>query len=134
LRVVLDTNVVISGVFFRGLPSRILEAWRDGKVEIAVSQAILEEYRVVGKRLSEEFPGVDLGPFLRLLSVAARVYRAPSLPAPVCEDPDDDKFFACALASGAKVIVSGDRAMQRATGYRGIEVVSPRRFADEYLR
>jgi len=134
LRVVLDTNVLISGVFFKGLPARILQAWRDGKVEIVVSEAILEEYRVVGKRLSEEFPGVDLDPFLRLLSVAARVYRAPGLPVPVCEDPDDDKFFACALASGTKVIVSGDRALQRATGYRGIKVMSPRRFADDYLR
>jgi putative PIN family toxin of toxin-antitoxin system len=134
LRVVLDTNVLISGVFFEGLPSRILEAWRDGKMEIAVSEAILEEYRVVGNRLSVKFPGVDLGPFLRLLSVAARVYRAPGLATQVCEDPDDDKFLACALASGAKVIISGDQALQRATGYRGIKVMSPRQFADEYLR
>ena len=67
-------------MFFEGLSPRILEAWREGKADLAVSEAILEEYRVVGDRLSAKFPGVDLGPFLGLLSLAARVYRAPSLP------------------------------------------------------
>ena len=52
MRVVLDTNVLVSGVFFSGLPRRILEAWRDRRVELVVSLEILEEYRRVGERLS----------------------------------------------------------------------------------
>ena len=133
MRVIVDTNVLISGVFFGGWSYQVLKAWRDGKIKMVVSLAILEEYRSVTKRLGEEFPGVDSGPFLDLLSVGARVSVAPSLPAPVCEDPDDDKFLACAVASGTRVIVSGDRALQRVSGYRGIRVVSPRRFVEEYL-
>ncbi|MBK6848406.1 MAG: PIN domain-containing protein [Proteobacteria bacterium] len=44
----------------------------------------------------------------------------------VCEDPDDDKFLACALAARAKVVVSGDRHLLQVSGYRGVEVVRPR--------
>jgi putative PIN family toxin of toxin-antitoxin system len=52
VRVVLDTNVLVSGVFFGGLPGRILEAWRDGKLTLIVSPAILDEYLRVGRVLA----------------------------------------------------------------------------------
>ena len=56
MRVVVDTNVLISGVFFGGVPSRILEAWRDEKFELVVSPGIVEEYRRVGEKLADQFP------------------------------------------------------------------------------
>jgi putative PIN family toxin of toxin-antitoxin system len=111
----------------------VLESWRDGRVEIVVSAAILEEHRVVAHRLGREFPGVKAGPLLDLLSARAKLVEAPALPTPVCVDPADDKFLACALAGGARVIVSGDKGLQRVSGYRGIKVVTPRRFAEEFL-
>jgi len=55
------------------------------------------------------------------------------LPEPVCDDPDDDKFLACAIAGKCNVIVSGDKHVLKVSGYRGIEVVRPRKFVDEYL-
>ena len=134
MRAVVDTNVLISGVFFGGWPYRVLEAWRNGRVEMVVSESILQEYWVVARRLSREFPGVDAGPFLELLSARAKLVEAADLPAPVCADRADDKFLACALAGGARVIVSGDRGLQRASGYRGIEVLGPRQFVQEYIR
>lgn len=56
MRIVLDTNVFVSGIFFSGPPSRILEAWRDGKIELAISPDILSEYQRVGNELSKQFP------------------------------------------------------------------------------
>jgi putative PIN family toxin of toxin-antitoxin system len=134
LRIVVDANVLMSGLFFGGWPYRVLEAWRDGQVEIVISVAILEEYREVGQRLAGQFSGVNPGSFLDLLSVEGLFDEAPDLPAPVCSDHADDKFLACALAGGAKFIVSGDRGLQRISGYRGIEVVSPRRFVEAFLK
>ena len=64
MRVVVDTNVLVSGVFFGGPPGRVLEVWRDGLVDLVVSKEILAEYVRVGERLSEGFPGVDLEPVL----------------------------------------------------------------------
>ena len=96
MRIVLDTNVFISGVFFGGLPFQILKAWQDGKVNLVLSIEILEEYQRVGRTLAKKFPGVDLDPILDLLAVSAELVSAPDLPEPVCEDPEDDKFLACA--------------------------------------
>ena len=133
MRIVLDTNVFISGVFFTGPPYEILESWRDGRVRIVASAEILEEYRRVGEELSEKFPGVDLEPFLALLAVEAEIILAPELTERVCEDPDDDKFLACALAGRCKVVVSGDKQLRKTSGYRGIEVLSPRTFVTRHL-
>jgi uncharacterized protein len=106
VRVILDTNVFISGVFFGGPPYRILEGWRDGKVQLVLSHEILEEYQRVGDTLVEQFPGVELQPMLELVTMNAELFSDQVMLEPVCEDPDDDKFIACALASGCKVPVS----------------------------
>jgi putative PIN family toxin of toxin-antitoxin system len=47
MRVILDTNVFVSGVFFGGQPGKILTAWRNGKIRLFLSPEILEEYVVI---------------------------------------------------------------------------------------
>jgi len=133
MNVVLDTNVLVSGIFFSGPPYEILKAWRNGKFQIVVSPEIMEEYRRVGEILGENFPGVELTPFLKLLTFEARVVRARPLPDNVCEDPDDDKFLACAVSSRSGVIISGYKKLLKTSGYRGIKVVKPRFFIEKYL-
>ena len=133
IKVVMDTNVFVSGIFFSGPPYQILSAWQSGKFELAVSQKILDEYRRVGEILGEDRPAVDLKPILDFVVEHARVYQSIVLKEPICEDPDDDKFFACALASGSKVIISGDKHLLKVSGYRGIQVLKPREFVDRYL-
>lgn len=133
MRIVLDTNVFVSGVFFGGVPGRILEAWRDARVRLVLSADILEEYQRVGQVLSAQYPGVDLEPFLGLLTVEAEIVEAPELAEPVCSDPDDDKFLACAIAAGIAVIVSGDRDLLDQSGWRDLRILRPRQFADEFL-
>ena len=134
MKIIVDTNVFISGVFFSGPPYQILKAWCDDKVQLVISEEILEEYYRVGETLAEQFPGVDLGPIFELLTVKAELTLAPGLPEPVCDDPDDDKFLACALDSKIKLIISGDKHLLRLSGYHGVEVVRPRMFVDDYLQ
>jgi len=133
VRVVLDTNVFVSGVFFSGPPHRILQAWRDGRVKLVLSSEILEEYHRVGQELAAEFIGADLASIEALLATHAEFVDAPPLPQQVCADPDDDKFLACALASRTKIVVSGDKELLRVTGWGGIQVLRPRAFIDLYL-
>ena len=87
----------------------------------------------MGEILGEEHPGVDLKPILNFVLEHAKVYKSAVLNEPVCEDPDDDKFIACALASGSKVIISGDKHLLKISGYQGIQVLKPRAFIDQYL-
>jgi putative PIN family toxin of toxin-antitoxin system len=133
MKVILDTNVFVSGVFFSGPPYRILEAWRDGKIQLGMSQEILDEYRRVGESLAEQFPNVELQPMLELITINAELFSVQNLPEPVCKDPDDDKFLACALASKCKVIISGDKNLLKVSGFHGIRVIRPRDFVDEYI-
>ena len=133
MKVVVDTNVVISGVFFGGMPSRILEVWRDKRIDVVVSPDILEEYRRVGEHLETQFTDVSLAPFLALLLMNAEIIEPPDLPEQVSRDSDDDKFIACALAGGCHVIISGDKDLLEVTGYQGLKVVAPREFLESVL-
>ena len=133
MKIVLDTNVFISGVFFSGPPYQILKAWRDGKLQLIVSSEILEEYERVGVLLANQFPGVNLNPILELLIITTELFSPAPLTEKVCDDADDDKFIACALAGKANLIVSGDKHLLKVKNYRGIEIVSPRLFVDQYL-
>jgi len=133
VRVVLDTNVLISGVFFAGAPYEILNAWRDGRFELVLSEDILGEYQRVGDVVGRRFPGASLRSIFELIVARARIYLSPRLPEGVCDDPADDKFLACALAGGARVIVGGDKAILSTTGYGGVYVLTPRQFISLYL-
>ena len=134
MKIILDTNVFVSGVFFTGPPYRILEAWRDGKLQLLISEDILEEYRRVGETLAKQFSSIDLGPLLSLVAVEAEMISAKLPPVPLCEDPDDDMFIVCALADNCKTIVSGDKHLLKMSGFRGIKVLSPREFVDHYIK
>ena len=133
MKVVLDTNVFVSGVFFSGPPFQILQAWRNGKIQLIISPEILDEYQRVGEILAEGHPAIDLEPMLEYVIHNAVVFSAPPLPERVCDDPDDDKFLVCALASGSNLVVSGDRHLLKVSGYQNIEVLKPRGFLDKYL-
>lgn len=133
MKVVLDTNVFVSGVFFRGPPYRILMAWRDGKLELVISSDILDEYSRIATILAEQFPHVNLQEILEFVEKEADFYDAPALSEHVCDDPDDDKFLACALASETEIIVSGDKHLLRVSGYRDIEVLKPKAFVGMYF-
>jgi len=96
VRIVIDTNVVVSGVFFGGAPLEVLQSWRDGISPLVLSPDILDEYRRVGDELSAKYDMVSLGPFLSLVVACAEIIEPPNLPELVCRDADDDKFIACA--------------------------------------
>jgi len=134
VRVILDTNVFVSGVFFTGPPARILEAWNAGRLSLVISPDILDEYYRVGIQLAEQYSEVDLNPAIALLAVEAEIVEASKLAEPVSEDPDDDKFLACAKSADVSVIVSGDKHLLAVSGWESIDVLTPRQFVDRYLK
>ncbi len=128
MRIVLDTNVLISGLFWpSGPPRTLLEKWLVGKVSVLASQEIIDEYRAVVRRLSQK-RSMDVTRLLeRLLMLVDYVMVSP-LPAQICDDPDDDKFIAAAVAGRVKYIVTGDRALLRVKRFRRTEIVTPSTF------
>lgn len=133
MKVVLDTNVIISGIFFSGPPAKILAAWADGGFELIASVEVLAEYRQVAERLHKKYSSIDINAILDLVTRETRIVEPVSVPVSACDDPDDLKFLACALAGGAALVVTGDRALLDASGFRGLQVVTPREFLRRHI-
>jgi len=130
VRIVLDTNVLVSGIFFNGPPFEILTVWRRGDVLLAVTPEIVREYEAVLARLQSQYPAVVAADLLALVVAHAEFFTAPALPAPACADPDDDKFLACAVAADARFVISGDKHLLALTEYEGVQIVRPRAFIE----
>jgi len=135
VRVVLDTNALVSGIFFGGVPGKIVDAWTDDRVSLVLTPEILEEYSRVGSEMASRYPDGRqfFSAILDVLAVNSPIINAPPLPAPVSTDPDDDKFLAAAVASGVRLIVSGDKHLLKVSGWQEIEVMTPREFVNEHL-
>jgi putative PIN family toxin of toxin-antitoxin system len=134
VRIILDTNVFVSALFFGGIPYLILQAWREDKIQIVASLDILTEYQRVAVSLSQKYSVPRVPAMLNYVIHHTEIWSTPVLPENICKDPNDDKFIACALASGTKIIVSGDKHLLDISGYQEIQVLKPRRFVDIYLK
>ena len=133
MRVVLDTNVFISGIFFSGPPSQILKAWAGQKFNLVLSQQILDEYKRVSEQLSSKFSSVDIAPIIELIIIHGLFIDTHAYNLQVCEDPDDNKFIECAVASNCEIIISGDKHLSILSEFRGIAILNPKKFVDKYL-
>jgi putative PIN family toxin of toxin-antitoxin system len=131
MRVIIDTNVFASGVFWKGPPFQILQAWQQGDIRLIVSRPILEEYRRILLHLSEHRPGVKIDRVLELVDMHAEIVEPVYFTRPVCSDPDDDKFLGAALSANIDFVVTGDKALLAQDGFRGVKVVTPRKFLSQ---
>jgi predicted nucleic acid-binding protein len=100
---------------------------------MVVSPEILEEYYRVGEILSKSYPDVDMTPVLEFITINAGIVSPSTLEEPICVDPDDDKFFTCAIAGRCDIIVSGDKHLLNKSGFAGVSVQRPRDFVDKVL-
>lgn len=134
MKVILDTNVIASGIFFAsGPPRQILEALYQGQFRNIVSVEIVNEYVETILDLLKKYPNKIAKSTLDSIISKSELSLVQSLPEAVCKDPKDDKFIACALTSETRLIVSGDRHLLDVNGYQEIQVLKPRQFFDAYL-
>jgi putative PIN family toxin of toxin-antitoxin system len=131
LRIVLDTNILVSGIISASGPSaRILDAWRDHRFLLVTSVEILEEVRRVLRypRIADKYhiSSTDVRDLMNLLEQEAVVLSNIPEVSVVLEDPDDNKFLACALQAEADFIASGDRHLLAIREHGGIPVVTAR--------
>jgi putative PIN family toxin of toxin-antitoxin system len=124
IKAVVDTNVFASGVFWRGAPYQVFEAWMAGKFRWVVSAEIIDEYDRVLHELAGTRPGFDVTRLLEVVSLGAEMVSPAKLGKPVCSDPDDDKFIETAVSAGAEFIVSGDKALLAVKRYGQVRVVN----------
>jgi uncharacterized protein len=127
VRVLADTNVLVSAFIAGGPPSRVLDEMIDGRIELVLAAPILAELeRVLTVKLHFEAERVREIKAL-LTDLAQEVLDPPSdAPEPVTGDPDDDLILACAARADIPTLVSGDRKHLLPVGqYRGTRIVTP---------
>ena len=131
MKVVLDTNVLVSGVFWHGPASRILELWAKDKIDVVVSPAILTEYQRLLAELEQGKPAGLADTWTVFIAQHATVIHPAGHPR-LCRDPDDDKFLHCALSAGARILVTGDKDLLSMGRVADVELVSPAAFLRRY--
>ena len=122
-KVVLDTNVLVSSILFKGELARIVDLWKRGKIVPVISRATFNEFRSVLEypkfRLTKgEIKAIieeEVLPFFEIVEITSEVSG-------VCKDPDDDKFIACALSASADFIVSGDKDLCDVVTHKSIKI------------
>ncbi len=129
MRVVLDTNIVVSALVWGGTPDRLIQAAIDGEIDLLTSPALMDELRDV---LARPHVVTRLEQNRSTVAQAIALYERLALqvsplatPRIVVDDVDDDHVLACALAAGADLIVSGDKKHLLPLGsYQAIPIVT----------
>lgn len=124
-KVVLDTNVLISSILFKGELAGIVDLWKEGRIVPVVSRETFDEFRsVLGypkfALTKNEIKAIIEGevlPYVEIVEISGVVSG-------VCRDPDDEKFLACALSAEARFIVSGDKDLGDLGAYKGIKIIT----------
>jgi len=130
VRVVVDTNVVVSGIFWAGTPGRVLDAWTEGAFVLLVTVGILEEYFDVIDRIAIKGGRSDLATRWKTsLFDHAKMVKA-TYHYDGCRDPDDAMFVECAVSAGASYIVSGDDDLLTLRTVEGVAVLTPAQFLE----
>lgn len=129
MRAVLDTNVLLSGLLWRGNPHALLERVRDGTLTLISSPVLLAELAEVIER--PKFDAIltrsntSRERSLIEIQTLAAVLTPPPLPQPVCRDADDDAVLALALAAQVDFIVSGDDDLLSLQAFQHIPILTP---------
>ena len=128
--VTIDTNVLVSGVFFGGVPGRIVTAAREGVFTLAMSPLLLDELRQVFSRAKFGITPDAVRLLMDDLESFATIVYPGKRHQVVERDPDDDAVVDCAVESGSSYIVSGDPHLTEMDVVQGITVVTPRQFVN----
>ncbi len=130
MKVVLDTNVILSGILFGGKPRSVLEAASSGQIKMCISEVLLSELEGVLRR--EKF-GLDtrvVQAIVAELTSTAEQVQPTSHVSVISDDPSDNDVLDCALEARADYIVSGDRHLLALGRCASVLILSP----DDFLK
>ena len=136
LKVVLDTNVLISGIIASGYSASILDAAQREEIKLVTSAHLLEEFSkvILRRHITCKYPKAAENSEILLDFLRAFAILTPGVPTPnaVSPDRDDDFILACAMDENVDCVVSGDPHLLNLKTYRSIPILSPKEFVEKY--
>ena len=125
MKIVCDTNVLVSATLSDGTPRKLLRLIACGDVENSISLEILAEAKNVLVRPKFGFSPEQVTQAIDVFSVISLLVTPVERVSVVKDDPDDDRILEAALAARADIIVSGDKHLLNLKTWNGIEILSP---------
>ncbi len=137
MRLVCDTNVLVSALIWRGKPGRVLDRVESGADRLCVSRMLLSELAEVldYPRIARVLEQRRLSPrdiLEAVVSVSECVTPTPLTARLVPDDSDDDHVLACAMAAQADVIVTGDGHLLKLGQWESIRILTPTAYLGEF--
>ena len=133
MRVVCDTNVLISGILFGGKPRELLRLCSSGKVTNFTSPALLKEVEAVLTRPKFGLNEEQVYGIIRLFRDTFSIVRPEISLSVITADPDDNRVLEAASAAQAEAIISGDAHLLDLGQWNGIPVFTPAAFLMEFF-
>ena len=129
IKVVIDTNVVISALLFGGQPGKLINLWKNSRIVPLASKEIIEEYLRVLAYPKFELSAKEINYILyqEILPFFEVVTPNP-FPPIIVTDPSDDKFIHCAISGNAQFIISGDDHLLSIKTVEAIQIVNASEF------
>lgn len=129
MRLVLDTNVLVSALLWPGTPTRLIDLASEGEIQLFTSRALLDELSETLHRpkftRAVAATGLDATSLIKHYQRLTHLVTARQLTQPICRDADDDAVLACALAAEAEMIVTGDKDLLVLHPWRGVDILNP---------
>ena len=133
-RIILDTNIFISGILFGGIPRKIIESVLQGQFTLCLSEPLWEELEGVLLRPKFHFSGEVVHTILNELKTMAFLVDPERKLSIIKEDPSDNRLLEAAVTARTDIIVSGDKHLLQLRKFRDTSILSPREFLDAYLK
>ena len=126
IKLVLDTNVLVSALIKREKPRELILRIADGKAQLFLSKDILEEFVEVAydSKIMRYISSKDLVEFLKILGNLAKIVKVRSKFKVISQDPSDDKVLSAAFNGKVDYIVSGDEHLLSLQEFGRIKLVS----------
>ena len=127
MNIVIDTNVIISGIFFGGYPRKILETVADKQISAyATTEIINEYYEIIDEMIKRKQGRINNSILSQLVSKLKIIQSSSSINS--CRDPDDNKFIECAIDANALYIISGNKDLLDIQKFNNIQIVNAKSF------
>ena len=133
MRIVIDTNVIASALFFGGKPGKLIELLINKKLYSYVTREILEEYEETIAYLQNKYSGKNISvPLSHIISACKMTEERTKVR--ICRDPDDDKFISCAIDAECLYIVSGDKDLLEIEMYKDVKILTVSNFLENVYK
>ena len=135
MRVVIDTNVLVSALLFGGTPGKLVELWKMVRIQPFISREIIAELLRVLAYPKFELTQKEIE-FLLYVEVLPHfeVTAIPTGPVIIKNDPSDDTFLRCAVAANADAIITGDSHLLSLKSYKKNPILTPSKFLKMHFR